>query len=101
MISFVSRYFSLPIHGPPYNYYLDETFGYGSYDSQAYPSYLNTIDDGEFKDFINLRTQILSLENVDTSPKIAKIVSVDDLGAKGDGADDTEVWKKSLIRFLF
>ncbi|KAJ4706421.1 Polygalacturonase [Melia azedarach] len=99
MISFVSRYFSLPIHDPPYNYYLDETFGYGSYDSQAYPSYLNTIDDGEFKDFINLRTQILSLENVDTSPKIAKIVSVDDLGAKGDGADDTEAfmdaWKEA------
>lgn len=97
IISYISRY-TLCLanyHEPPYgsNYYLDEIYEYG-YDSQAYPSYLSSIEDGKSKDLIKQRTQILNLKNVGGFSKRGKTVNVDDFGAKADGTDDSKVHKK-------
>ncbi|KAL9411830.1 hypothetical protein AB3S75_045434 [Citrus x aurantiifolia] len=102
IISYISRY-TLCLanyHEPPYgsNYYLDEIYEYG-YDSQAYPSYLSSIEDGKSKDLIKQRTQILNLKNVGGFSKRGKTVNVDDFGAKADGTDDSkafmQAWKEA------
>ncbi|KAH9678954.1 polygalacturonase ADPG2 [Citrus sinensis] len=102
IISYISRY-ALCLanyHEPPYgsNYYLDEIYEYG-YDSQAYPSYLSSIEDGKSKDLIKQRTQIFNLKNVGGFSKRGKTVNVDDFGAKADGTDDSkafmQAWKEA------
>ncbi|XVF82241.1 hypothetical protein PTKIN_Ptkin16aG0029600 [Pterospermum kingtungense] len=83
---------------PPssYNNYFEEVVAAG-YDPQAYLSYFSTIiEDGNFKDLIKLRSEILSLQRLGTiTSTSAKTVNVDDFGATADGTDDTEAFGKA------
>lgn len=96
MLSFISCYSTLQ-EDPLRHYNSDQESGY---DSQAYPSYLSTIDDGAFKNLIQQRSDVLSLRKFDRVGSISssgKTVNVNDYGAKGDGSDDdTEVLFASL-----
>ncbi|KAJ9184785.1 hypothetical protein P3X46_004473 [Hevea brasiliensis] len=90
------------LQGDTLNEYLqeegDEEFGY---DFRAYPSYFNSIiEDGQFKDFIKLRsTNILNLKVFDDqvgsiSTSVKKFI-VDDFKAEANGTDDTEAFQKA------
>lgn len=93
--------------GPPssfnnHNNYFEEVVGGGGYDPQAYPSYFSTIiEDGNFKDLIRPRTEILSLQRFGITSTSAKTVNVDDFGATADGTDDTQVITTYLKYFFY
>ncbi|XP_009379633.2 polygalacturonase [Pyrus x bretschneideri] len=72
------------------------------FDSKAYPSYLNTIDDGSdlFKGLIKESADVLCLRSFDkvdsSTSSSAETVSVYDFGAEGDGeTDDTKAFEKA------
>ncbi|KAE8098799.1 hypothetical protein FH972_016836 [Carpinus fangiana] len=94
MLTFISCYSTL--QEDPLRHYSDQESGY---DSQAYPSYLSTVDDGAFNNLIKQRSDVLSLRKFDRLGSISssgKTVNVNDYGAKGDGSyDDTEAFKKA------
>lgn len=91
VFSLFSRYNALK-EDPRYNYYKEVVAGY---DPQAYPSYVSTLEDGEFKDLIRPSAEVLSLSRLGEVDIITststKTVNVDDFGATGDGDDDTQV----------
>ena len=89
IFSLVSSYNSLKKDPLSCNYF-EEVVAAG-YDPQAYPSYFSTIEDGKFKDLMRPRTEVLSLQRLGITSTSTKTVNVDDFGATGDGADDTEV----------
>ncbi|KAK6232215.1 hypothetical protein SCA6_002288 [Theobroma cacao] len=99
VFSLFSRYNALK-EDPRYNYYKEVVAGY---DPQAYPSYVSTLEDGEFKDLIRPSAEVLSLSRLGEVDIITststKTVNVDDFGATGDGDDDTqafeEAWKEA------
>lgn len=85
--------FSSSHENPPYDNNLLEM---PSHDSQAYPSYFNII-----KDDVHLESKISSLKRLDgrgNPATSAETVNVSYLGAKGDGTDDTEAFKKAWER---
>ncbi|XP_021283060.1 polygalacturonase-like [Herrania umbratica] len=95
VFSLFSRYNALK-EDPRYNYYKEVVAGY---DPQAYPSYVSTLEDGEFKDLIRPSAEVLSLHrfgevDIITSTS-TKTVNVDDFGATGDGHDDTQAFEKA------
>lgn len=72
------------------------------YNSRAYPSYTDTIEGLKFMELIRPRTQLFSSRKLNTitggiatSSAPAKTISVDDFGAKGNGADDTQAFVKA------
>ncbi|XP_068323778.1 polygalacturonase [Pyrus communis] len=72
------------------------------YNSRAYPSYMDTIEGLKFMELIRPRTQLSSSRKLNTitggiatSSAPAKTISVDDFGAKGNGADDTQAFVKA------
>ncbi|XP_024163077.1 polygalacturonase [Rosa chinensis] len=68
--------------------YREATGFFGS--GAAHPSYTSILENLKFSDRINLRTRLFS-----TSSSVKK-VSVDDFGAKGNGAaDDTQAFQKA------
>lgn len=84
IINIISLNYSFPEN--PVENFVDEASGTG-YDSQAYPSYLSMIGDGNdiFEDLIKKSREDFDQAAVST-------VNVSDFGAKGDGeTDDTEV----------
>ncbi|KAM2565807.1 polygalacturonase-like isoform X1 [Malus sylvestris] len=77
--------------------YVDEA---SEFDSKAYPSYFNTIDDGSnlFKGLIKESADVLCLKSFDkvdsSTSSSAETVSVNDFGAEGDGeTDDTKAFE--------
>ncbi|XP_037497014.1 polygalacturonase [Jatropha curcas] len=79
------------------DYLEEETSGYDN--SEAYPSYFSSLDDGQSNHYVSLRIDnVLNLKIFDkvgsTSTSVNKI-SVDDFGAKADGSDDTQAFEKA------
>ncbi|KAJ9181100.1 hypothetical protein P3X46_009266 [Hevea brasiliensis] len=93
------------LQGDTLNHYLEEEEEGGGeafgYDSQAYPSYFSPIEDGQFKDFIKLRsTNVLNLkifDKVGSIPTSVKTVSVDDFRANSNDIDDAEAFQKAWV----
>lgn len=79
----------------PHNIYIDDQEEYG-YDFKGYPTYFGTIEDNMFLDSVKAETSgsgsffdLMKKGNLEAS---AKLVNVENFGAKGDGStDDTEV----------
>lgn len=90
IINIISLNYSFPENS--LENFVDEASSAG-YDSQAYPSYLSMLGDGNdiFEDLIKQsRDDVLSLKSFDQAT--VSTVCVSDFGAKGDGeTDDTEV----------
>ncbi|XP_043691364.1 polygalacturonase isoform X2 [Telopea speciosissima] len=94
--------YSILQEDPSPSTYLNEA---SVYNTHAYPTYFSTINDGDkkfepiFRNLINYeKTEISALEQLDqvgSSATSVKVVNVDDYGAKGDGRDDTEAFKKA------
>ncbi|CAN6554074.1 unnamed protein product [Malus baccata var. baccata] len=72
------------------------------YNSRTYPSCTDTSEGLKFMELIRPITQLFSSRKhntitggIATSSAPAKTISVDDFGAKGDGADDTQAFEKA------
>ncbi|XP_010257197.1 PREDICTED: polygalacturonase [Nelumbo nucifera] len=85
----------------PFSSFIDETSGY---DHRAYPTYFGIINDQEgelehrFARFNEYDPENLSYEilaKVGSPSTSAQVFNVDDYGAKADGGDDSEAFKKA------
>ncbi|GMP86888.1 hypothetical protein CsSME_00039501 [Camellia sinensis var. sinensis] len=92
----VSGHFT-SLHADPHHNNHVQAYGYGF---QADPSYISTTieDKNEFENSINHENGIFVVRKFGKEGRVlasAKTVSVDAFGAKGDGSDATEAFKKA------
>ncbi|XP_009336112.2 LOW QUALITY PROTEIN: polygalacturonase [Pyrus x bretschneideri] len=82
--------------------YIDHVDKESGYNSRVYHSYMDTTEGFKSMELIRPRTQLFSSRKINkiaggiaTSSAPAKTISVDDFGAKGNGADDTQAFLKA------